>query len=153
MKLLRPRSFVIFALAGLSGAVLLHTSQEVQQTEERLHEMEYSMQQEREKLQLLRAEWASLNRPERLEHLAQEFLDLAPPQPDQLLNQASSLPQIPEEAPLMNEDEGPGILQPVAFDPPKAAPAPAPPAKPEKAAPPSAPKGFDELLKELEKNP
>ncbi len=64
MKLLRPRTFVIFALAGLAGAVLLHTSQNVRHAEERLAMLERSVGREDEKNRMLKAEWETLNRPE-----------------------------------------------------------------------------------------
>jgi cell division protein FtsL len=41
--------------------------------------------EERDALAVLRAEWSLLNRPERIERLAQKYLKLAPAQPRQLL--------------------------------------------------------------------
>jgi cell division protein FtsL len=41
--------------------------------------------QERDALAVLRAEWSLLNRPERIERLAQKYLKLAPTQPRQLV--------------------------------------------------------------------
>jgi cell division protein FtsL len=42
--------------------------------------------QERDALAVLRAEWSLLNRPERIERLAQKYLKLAPTQPRQLVS-------------------------------------------------------------------
>lgn len=160
MKLLRPRTFIIFALAGLSGAVLLHTSQNVQLAEERLESLEHSLAREREKTRMLRAEWEALNRPERLERLADEFLDLLPPAPGQMALGDKGL--LPEPAPV-DDEGGEGyepVLQPVTFEtakPPAPKPAhkplatprpPAAPASEEKATPPQE-KAFGDLLNEL----
>jgi len=41
--------------------------------------------EERDALAVLRAEWSLLNRPERIERLAQKYLKLAPAKPSQLL--------------------------------------------------------------------
>ena len=70
MKHLNPRTFVIFGLAGLLGVILLHTSQNVQNAEEKLAALESEVAREEEKIRMLQAEWVHLNRPERLERLA-----------------------------------------------------------------------------------
>lgn len=158
MKLIRPRTFVIFALAGLAGAALLHTSQSVQHAEERLDTLELSVYREEEKIRMLKAEWETLNRPERLERLAQEFLDLVPPSPDQITRDHLSLP---DPQPIESE-EGFGyepLTQPVSLASP-----PVPrhkPSKPKQIAEPKQPevlkqknnlpkeKEFGDLLNEL----
>jgi cell division protein FtsL len=149
MKLLKPRNFVVFAMTALSGTVLLHTSQSVQHAEDRLMTLQSSVDREEEKTRLLKAEWASLNRPERLEKLAKEFLDLVPPQPEMLVKGAASIPDkpSPEEDKALFEDEGAGAaLQPVSAQtstPAKSAEKTAdqPPAKDDKK--------FGELMNEL----
>lgn len=97
MKGIKLRTFIIFALAALSGAALLHTSQRVQQAEETLAVLRVDAQREQETMRMLRAEWEYLNRPERLERLATEFLDLVPPAPDRmpenLIDEVSTLPE------------------------------------------------------------
>ena len=117
MKVMKPRNFVIFALAALSGAILLHTSQSVQQAEDRLEILRSSVDREREQTRILKAEWESLNRPERLERLAKEFLDLVPPETDTFVDEASSLPEVPDE--LLNEESPQTVLQPVSMQPPE----------------------------------
>lgn len=101
MKGIKLRTFLIFALAGIAGAALLHTSQRVQQAEETLATLQAEAQREDETMRMLRAEWEYLNRPERLERLATEFLDLIPPAPERmpesLINEASALPEKPSE--------------------------------------------------------
>jgi len=97
LKGIRLRTFVIFAIAALAGAALLHTSQRVQEAEETLAILNAEIAREQDTMRVLRAEWEYLNRPERLERLATEFLDLIPPAPDKmpenLIDEASTLPE------------------------------------------------------------
>ena len=101
LKGIRLRTFVIFALAALAGTALLHTSQRVQEAEEKLEVLEAEIAREEDTMRVLRAEWEYLNRPERLERLATEFLDLVPPAPDKmpeyLIDEAATLPEKPIE--------------------------------------------------------
>lgn len=156
MKLLKPRNFVIFALTALSGTVLLHTSQSVQHAEDQIGQLEASIDREQEKLHLLKAEWASLNRPERLERLAKEFLDLAPPQPETTTDDAANLPDVHTDDNPLFQDEGTGAaLQPVVMEQPvKAPPKPAVKKETPQKQEPKAPaktddKAFGDLMKEL----
>ena len=148
MKLLRPRTFVIFAFVGLSGAMLLNTSQNVQHAEERLQELELAKYREQEKIRMLKAEWESLNRPERLEKLAHEFLDLVPPTPEQMATDREALPEpIQEEVEEFESYDQP-VLQHVSVK----APIPRPKPQriiPQKTSGPKKEKGFGELLDEL----
>lgn len=112
MRTLGPRTFIVFALAGLSGALLLHVSQNVQKSEEKLAEIEASIERERETIRVLRAEWDYLNRPERLEKLAHDFLDLAPPSPEDFVAEPASLPDFAPAEPL----EASVQAQPVSFE-------------------------------------
>ncbi|MGH1398956.1 MAG: cell division protein FtsL [Alphaproteobacteria bacterium] len=97
MKKLNLRLFAIYALAAIAGAALLHVSQRVQHAEERLAIINAEISEEKETIRILNAEWEYLNRPERLEKLAKEFLDLSPPQtlPASILNNTQ-----PEEQPV-----------------------------------------------------
>ncbi|MFK7838948.1 MAG: hypothetical protein AB8B83_01345 [Bdellovibrionales bacterium] len=81
---IRLKTFVIFALAAIAGAALLHTSQRVQGAEERLARINADISREEDTIRVLRAEWEYLNRPQRLERLAKEFLDLVPPSPKKM---------------------------------------------------------------------
>lgn len=162
MKLLKPRTFVIFAVAGLLGAALLNTSQNVQHAEERLEQLQHSAQREEEKIRMLKAEWEALNRPERLERLADEFLEMVPPSPDQMAGDHAYLPEAQPiaEVPVEIPEAAPApVLQPVAYEgasEPDARPVPVPTAKPA-YKPPRKPAGqktlkekdFGDLLNEL----
>jgi hypothetical protein len=63
-------------LAVFLGTLLFQTSQSVQKTEKKLSEISYNAHSEQESLRVLSAEWDYLNRPERLERLALDNLDL-----------------------------------------------------------------------------
>ncbi len=99
IKRLRISTFIIYAVAAMAAVVLLHTSQRVQESRERLEAIKADIAREQDSLRMLKAEWEYLNRPERLERLASEFLELAPPKPDAvseaMIEEASTL--LPDE--------------------------------------------------------
>ncbi|MEZ5918659.1 MAG: hypothetical protein R3D66_01635 [Alphaproteobacteria bacterium] len=117
MKRLDPRNFIVLALVGLSGAVLLHVSQNVQKSEDKLAEIEASIDREQETIRVLRAEWAYLNRPDRLERLAHEFLDLVPPEAEDVAATPSYLPERVQEDDVSSPSATPSLIeaQPKAF--------------------------------------
>ena len=97
MKKISLRTVLIFSLAGLSGTLLLHTSQRVQQAEDEARRLQASLEQEREAIRVLKAEWAYLNSPQRLEALATEYLGLVPSDPGRIMTDAPPLPDRTEE--------------------------------------------------------
>lgn len=102
MKKIKLRSMVILALTVISGAALLHTSQNVQHAEERVRALEASIAKTEEDIRALNAEWAFLNAPERLEKLAAQYLDLKAPVPAQdALPVPEKMPPLEEAAPQM----------------------------------------------------
>lgn len=86
MRNIWVRHFLVFIAAVISGAVLMRTSHDVQRAEREVRRLQHSIVQEREAIRVLQAEWAYLNRPERLELLASQYLDLVPPAPATLLS-------------------------------------------------------------------
>jgi cell division protein FtsL len=99
---------------------------------------------ERDSVAVLRAEWSLLNRPERIERLAEKYLDLAPPKPQQMLALETASPGDLDRASAALAAPSPPVVPAVAKAPAKPAfkPAQAPslaqkPAKSVKAAKPA----------------
>lgn len=65
---------IVFAV--VAGTLLFKTSQSVQRAEQDLSEVQKQVRTENESLRILTAEWDYLNRPERLEKLTLENLDM-----------------------------------------------------------------------------
>lgn len=70
------RALVLLLMLVVSGAVLFRTSQNVRSAEEKLAALDRQIEAEQERITVLRAEWAHLNTPYRLEVLAQDALGL-----------------------------------------------------------------------------
>lgn len=142
------RYTVPFFLGVVVGCAtfLFSTSQKVQQAEDHLAALRADLAQERQSARVLRAEWDYLNRPDRLEALARQYLDLQPPASDALLASLDDLKVLPEEdppAPAEKIGVRPGSRVAVAdaplIPPPivaRANPAPAPVSSPAPASTP-----------------
>jgi cell division protein FtsL len=65
--------------------VIYQVKYEARALDEEIASLGKEIDTERDSLALLRAEWSLLNRPERIERLAQKYLKLAPIQPRQLV--------------------------------------------------------------------
>lgn len=109
---------------------LFSTSQRVQQEESHLSALRADLAQERQSARVLRAEWDYLNRPDRLETLARQYLNLTPPESGALLSSLEDLKALPEEdppAPAEKLGVRPGAREAVAEAPliPTSGPVPA----------------------------
>ena len=71
-------SLIWFALACLASAILYHTSYQVQAEADRLASLRRQIGQQQQSIQVLKAEWAYLNDPKRIERLAAEHTALKP---------------------------------------------------------------------------
>lgn len=69
-------SFVALTSVLVTGFMLFNVSQQVQESERQLKRVQNDIEREREMIRVLEAEWAYLNRPDRLEHLAQQYLGM-----------------------------------------------------------------------------
>ncbi len=65
--------------------VIYQVKYEARSLDEEIASLGKQIDEERDALAVLRAEWSLLNRPERIERLAQKYLNLAPAQPQQLV--------------------------------------------------------------------
>lgn len=74
----RTLTVVAIVLTGLMSYGLYNMKYEVRRLEAELAGLQHRIAGERDGLQVLRAEWAYLNRPARLQKLAANHLDLAP---------------------------------------------------------------------------
>ena len=76
--MIRRATVVWTVLAILAGTGLFRVKYEVQAREEQLAELNRALERNREAIHILRAEWAYLNRPERLAELNRRHLGLVP---------------------------------------------------------------------------
>lgn len=65
--------------------VIYQVKYEARGLDEKIVMLQRQIEQERDALAVARAEWSLLNRPERIERLAQKHLKLAPAHPQQLV--------------------------------------------------------------------
>ncbi len=108
---------MIFIFGVMAGSMLLRTSQNVQEAEERLFNLSAQVEEEQEAIRVLKAEWEYLNSPLRLEQLAKGYLpELVSPDSEQMMEQPTDLPDAYEGyEPVF--DEAPIKPQPVDFSP------------------------------------
>jgi hypothetical protein len=81
---MRRSTLVAIALIGALVAGLYHLKQQVQAAERRLASVNQAIARDRQAIHVLRAEWAFLIRPSRLEQLAQRHLKLQRLTPDRI---------------------------------------------------------------------
>lgn len=82
MKRLAPLFWL--ALVLLAGGTLMKISYQVDAKERELRKMNSQLAAHQDSIRVLRAEWAYLNQPQRLEKLSAKFLTLQPVQTAQL---------------------------------------------------------------------
>lgn len=81
MRLFRISTLLSVGGAIAAGALLFWTSQNVQQAEDKLYTLNRGVAYEKQSIRVLNAEWAYLNRPDRIEYLAHEFLGMTSASP------------------------------------------------------------------------
>lgn len=91
-------SIVWLALALVAGGVLFHTAYRVQSLGRELRTVNRQIVEQREAIHVLKAEWAFLNEPSRLERLAQQHTGLKPMTPDQVGAALDAIPAKPAQA-------------------------------------------------------
>jgi hypothetical protein len=98
--MIRPGTLLWLALVALAGFSLFQLKYRVQGQEQELAHLFHQIQNDRDQIQVLRAEWAHLNDPHRLADLARRYLDLAPVAGVQLVR-FTALP--PRPTPMVEE--------------------------------------------------
>lgn len=81
---MRPTTTVSLILAAAAGAALFQVSFQVTALESELRQANQNIQQDRQAMRVLRAEWSYLNQPAQLEDLAKRYLRLQPVETVQL---------------------------------------------------------------------
>jgi cell division protein FtsL len=74
------------SLVTLLGGALFHVKYQVVQLADQLQQVQKKKRDTVQTLHLLKAEWACLNEPERLETLAKKYLDLKPTESSQMIS-------------------------------------------------------------------
>lgn len=135
----------------VTGVMLFAVSQKVQQTEREITAQKQQLSLEKESLRVLQAEWAYLNRPDRLENLS-DAADFEVSFSAERIGQAIDTyaiehAPVPVRKPALNANMKAKIFQ--ANIAPAAA-LDASPAEPAQIAPVQNDKGFDDLITNLE---
>ena len=102
------KHIIVFTLVIVSGGLLMNVSHDVQRTEREIKRIDRKIDREEESIRVLRAEWAYLNNPVRLEILAAGHVNLISPEAAQLISDMSVIPDndpqamifIPRRSPL-----------------------------------------------------
>ena len=101
---------VATAIAAGAGVLMLKLT--VKEKEEHLQQLAQQIQDDQEAMRVMRAEWAYLTSPSKLQDKSVRFLALMPPSPKQVISDPAQIPLRPkgEEA-----EEDPGVLLPTGF--------------------------------------
>ncbi len=95
--MIRPLTFFCVVLAGTSGLYLYTEKHQTTVLDQKISKVVLETQQIRERTSMLRAEWALLNQPDRLQSLATRFLpQLHPLDPTQFVQLASIEHRLPD---------------------------------------------------------
>ncbi|MBP0463412.1 ABC transporter permease, partial [Roseomonas sp. PWR1] len=129
--MIRPVTLLTLAAAAGAGLWLYQVKHSVSQLDRELRDINRRTEQARERTQVLRAEWALLNEPDRLRQVAQRHLPLEPMAPTQFVRPSEMERRLPPPrqfagAPSLfapPEPVGDGRATPIAIAAAAAAPA------------------------------
>ncbi len=76
---------IFFILALFGGFLLFKVKYEVVDIEQKLTQTEQQIIREKETIHILKAEWSHLNEPQRLQKLAEKYLDIVPLKTEQIV--------------------------------------------------------------------
>jgi cell division protein FtsL len=85
--MIRPTNFFIVTVLLISILALFQVKYKVQGLDRDLKEINRQIRSDKDSIHVLKAEWAYLNQPERLTHLAQKYLKLEKVQISQIVDQ------------------------------------------------------------------
>ena len=117
--MIRLASLFWLALVAVTGFATFKVKYAVQDIEDELNKVRRHTVAEQQEIHILRAEWTSLNQPERLSDLNRRLLSLAALAPKQLQRKIEDIPlrPAPEPAePLISAAPEPTAPQPAAAD-------------------------------------
>lgn len=80
----RPRAMLSLVLFVAAASGLYVVKYRVQAIQVEITALNKQLEQERESMRVVEAEWAYLSRPERIQRLSAEYLKLQPVQPSQM---------------------------------------------------------------------
>jgi cell division protein FtsL len=94
-------------ISVLASAFMLYSLEHAtRRTEREIKKIQSGMASERENIKLLTAEWSNLTRPERLQQLAEEYLDLKKVTADQFIAERDIAARVPSEPQVQLEKTG-----------------------------------------------
>ena len=98
--MIRPLTLVSLIVAAGAGLYLYQVKHSVSILDRELREVNRQTEVVRERTQILRAEWALLNEPDRLRQVAQRHLALEPMAPTQFIREAELERRLPNARPF-----------------------------------------------------
>jgi hypothetical protein len=98
--MIRPLTLVSLIVAAGAGLHLYQVKHSVSMLDRELREVNRQTELVRERTQILRAEWALLNEPDRLRQVAQQHLALEPMAPAQFIREAELDTRLPAARPF-----------------------------------------------------
>jgi cell division protein FtsL len=90
----------------VSGYFLYSLEHATRSTEQQIAQTERRIEETRESIKLLKAEWSSLTRPERIQKLAAENLALQPTRAAQFVSVDDLVSKVPATVPVKLEEVG-----------------------------------------------
>jgi cell division protein FtsL len=103
------RLFCLLAFGFLAGLVVLiyNMKFETRRLEDRAAQLERAIEDEKDNVALMHAEWSHVSRPERVETLARDVLKLEPAKPEQLINHRDFM-EVLAHRPIPSATDGTG---------------------------------------------
>jgi hypothetical protein len=97
--MIRPITLLAAMAACASGYYVYAVSHQVDLLDRQIERTVHEASASRERIRMLHAEWTVLNRPERLQRLADQYLSLQPTKPQQFVSMADLASRLPPVAP------------------------------------------------------